>query len=292
MTPTSLLDPTFLRRLDALALAAKHAVVGAALAERRSRRRGSSIEFADYRPYIEGDDFRYIDWNLYGRLGRLYLKLFVAEEDLDVRIYVDTSASMGFGEPSKLFFGAQLAAALAYLGLRLGDRVSVQGFGADLEAGSEPSRGRGRIWRVFEYLAGLVAEGETDFGRAFGQSARGGRAAAFVISDFLSPSGYEEGLRACAGRNSQVTLLHVMTGAERNPEVYGDLALEDIETGARVEVTASGSVKRAYRTAFEAHARSIAQFGRRYGMTYVAAPVEEPLEQLILQSLRSTGVVT
>ena len=287
----SLLDAGFLKRLDRLALAAKHAVVGGALAERKSRRRGISIEFADYRPYTAGDDFRYIDWNMYGRLQRLYTKLFVAEEDLDVRVYVDRSASMDFGDPRKLFFASQIGAAIAYLGLRLGDRVAVQSFNTRADTSLEPSRGRARIWRVFEYLQGLEPGGETHFENSFKRPASIRRGAAFVVSDFLSPHGYEDGLRALAAVNSQVSILHVVTPEEIEPDHVGDLSLVDRETSNVVDITATARVRQIYHDTFDAHTAALSAFAHKYGMTYTLAITSTPLEELIFKSLRISGVI-
>lgn len=289
---SDLLDPAFLRRLDRLALVARRAVTGKSSAERRSKRKGTSVEFADFRNYVAGDDFRHIDWNLYGRLGQLFLRLFVAEEDLDVRIYVDRSTSMGFGAPSKLRYAAKIAAALAYLGLRRQDRVALSTFGETMDAGLPPNRGRGRIFRFFEHLDAVRPSGVTDFRTAFRRGLpRGRRGAAVVISDFLTPEGYTDGLRALAGATMQVALVQVAAPEEISPHRLGDLELVDVETGAKVPVTVTPRLLQSYRRTYAAFCEDLKDFARRFRMSYVHAPTDVPFERLVFDVLQEGGIV-
>ncbi len=287
-----LLDPVFLRRLDRLALVARRAVVGKASAERRSKRRGVSVEFADYRNYVPGDDFRHIDWNLYGRLGSLFLRLFVAEEDLDVRIYLDRSRSMAFGEPSKWDYARRLAAALAYVGLKRQDRVALWSFAGSLDPGLPPGRGPSRIFRVFDHLESIEPAGETDFAESFrGGLPRGRRGAAIVISDFLCAGGYEAGLRAIAGGSSQVALVQVAAPEEIHPARLGDLEIVDGESGAKVPVTLTPRLLEGYRRTYAAFCDELRVFAARYQMSYAHAPTDVPFERLVFDVLRQGGVL-
>lgn len=287
-----LLDPAFLKRLDRLAIVARRAVVGKASAERRSKRKGTSVEFADFRSYVAGDDFRHIDWNLYGRLGQLFLRLFVAEEDLDVRIYVDRSKSMLFGHPSKLEYAKRIAAALAYLGLRRQDRVALSTFGESMDPGLPPNRGHARIFRFFEYLESIEAAGVTDFRTTFRRGLpKGRRGAAVVISDFLTPEGFADGLKAVAGTSMQVALVQVAAPEEISPSRVGDLELVDVETGAKVPVTVTPRILQAYRRTYVAFCEDVRSFARRFQMSYVHAPTDVPFEKLIFDVLQQGGIV-
>ena len=293
MASSALLDPGFLKRLDRLALVARRAVVGRASAERRSKKRGVSVEFADFRNYVAGDDFRHIDWNLYGRLGSLFLRLFVAEEDLDVRIYIDRSKSM----EAKLMYARKLAAALAYLGLRRQDRVAVQSFGEEADPGLPSSRGQARIFRVFDYLEKIEAAGKTDFHATFRRGLpKGRRGAAIVISDFLAPGpdgrfAYESGLTALAGSSMQVALIQVASPEEISPVRLGDLELVDMETGAKMPVTVTPRVLQQYKRAYQGFCEDLKTFARRWQMTYAHAPTDVPFEKLVFDVLQQGGVV-
>ena len=287
---SALLDPAFLRRLDRLALVARRAVVGRSSAERRSKKRGASVEFADFRNYVPGDDFRHIDWNLYGRLGQLFLRLFVAEEDLDVRIYLDRSRSMGFG--GKLDYAKKIAAALAYLGLRRQDRVALASFGESMDPGLAPGRGQARIFRVFDHLDHIEARGVTDFREAFRQGLpRTGRGAVVLVSDFLTPEGYADGLKTLAGGALQVALVQVAAPEEVNPARLGDLELIDSETGAKVPVTVTPRLLSGYRRTYQEFCEGLRSFARRWQMSYAHAPADVPFEKLVFEVLRRGGVV-
>src|SRR6476469_2436228 len=147
-----LLPPTLLAQLERLELVSRKVFRGRMKGERKSRRKGQSVEFADFRNYVPGDDLRFIDWNLFARLDRLFLKLFLEEEDLHFYCLVDASRSMGFGEPSKLQFSKQLAAALGFIGLCRADRVKIEALGSSRSQPGPALRGRGSMWRMLEYL--------------------------------------------------------------------------------------------------------------------------------------------
>src|SRR6516162_5603569 len=161
-TETPLLDPEFLHKLEQLELVSRKIFVGRMKGERKSKRRGSSVEFADHRNYAVGDDLRHIDWNVYGRLNKLFLKLFLEEEDLHFYTLVDTSLSMDFGTPTKLHYAKQVAAALAFIGLVNHDRLVLETFSTGLDGGMPSVRGRSQMWRVVQYLDGLEASGSSN----------------------------------------------------------------------------------------------------------------------------------
>ena len=219
------------------------------------------MEFADYRTYVHGDDFRYLDWNLYGRLDRLFLKLYEEERELPVRIFLDSSESMTFGEPRKFDFARQVAAAVGYVALSGFDRVSVIPF-PDLAARAQSQetnpegtkvlpyeaaargalrsvRGKRSTMEYFRNLTSLTAGGTATLNESLRRGALEARQAgvAVVISDFLDPAGYEPGLTALVGRGFQVDLVQILALEELNPASYGDLKLVDSETGAIQEVT-------------------------------------------------------
>ncbi|HYV29060.1 MAG TPA: DUF58 domain-containing protein, partial [Candidatus Eisenbacteria bacterium] len=250
---SALLTPELLRRLEQFQLLATRRAKSSSKGERRSRARGQSVEFADHRSYVAGDDFRHLDWNLYGRLDRLFLKLYEEERELPVRIFLDASESMTFGEPRKFDFARQIAAAIGYVALCGFDRVSVipfpeiPGTGRALErvmesaarGGLRAVRGKKSSLQFFRNLAVLTASGPAGLNESLRRGALEARqaGAAIVLSDFLDPAGYEAGLTALVGRGFQVNAVQILAPDELAPVTFGDLRLVDSETGGTQEVT-------------------------------------------------------
>lgn len=286
-------EPDFLRSLERLALVSKRAYAGAMTGQKRSTKRGVSVEFADYRDYVPGDDLRYLDWNIYGRLDRLLLKLFVEEEDLRVCLLCDRSASMAFGEPSKFDHARRLTAALAYIGLTGLDRVEVGAFGGGLDRGLPPLRGAGNTARLFAYLESLEAAGDTALGEALGRFAHAHPRPGLcvVLSDFLDPAGYEAGLRALLARRFEVVAIQVLTAEELRPAVVGDLRLIDAETGEAREITVSDSLLRRYRERMAGYCDGLRSFCVQRGMSYLRTTTDEPVGHLVGSALRRLGLV-
>src|SRR5688500_8785418 len=240
----SLITPELLRRLEQFQLLAARRAKSSAKGERRSRARGQSVEFADYRNYVAGDDFRYLDWNLFGRLDKLFLKLYEEERELPVSIFLDGSESMTFGTPRKFDFARQVAAAIGYVALCGFDRVSVQVFPDALGEGAvrgalRSVRGRKSSMQFFQNLGQVTAQGSANLNEALRRGALMARRAgiAMVLSDFLDPAGYEPGLTALIGRGFQVSAVQILAPEEVNPGTFGDLKLIDAETGGIQEVT-------------------------------------------------------
>src|SRR5690349_684426 len=204
-----LLAPDFLARLEQLELVSRKIFQGRMKGERRSKRKGQSVEFADFRTYAVGDDLRFLDWNLFARLDRLFLRLFLEEEDLHVYLLIDNSLSMGFGNPTKLHFSKQVVAALGFIGLSNMDRVVVEAFNDRITQTTTPLRGRRSFWRLTSFLEGLEPAGPSDLTRslkAFSLKASG-KGVVVIMSDFMDKGGYEEGLRYLIARNMDVYVI-------------------------------------------------------------------------------------
>lgn len=293
LTAQQLFDSDFLKKLEMLSLAAKKAFRGTIKGEKRSTKRGTSVEFADFRAYSPGDDFRRVDWNVYGRLEKLFLKLFMEEEDLEIQILVDCSASVSFGEPKKIDFARRLAAALGYIGLTNLDRVGMALFSDRVRSVFPSVRGRPYIFQMFDFLSRVECEGQTHFNtclRDFAQRVpRAG--VAVVLSDFLVKDGYQSGLRGLLSRGFEVNVIQVLDRSEVEPNLVGDLKLVDAETGETKEVTISAGALRAYRAAVESYCAQLRQHCLTYGMNYIRATTDTPFEDLVLKSLRAAGVV-
>ncbi len=289
---TDIFDREFLGNLERLAIVTKRPFRGVLKGEKRSPKRGSSIEFADFREYVPGDDFRYIDWTLYGRLDRLYLKLYEEEEDLHFYVLLDVSRSMDFGSPGKFQTAQKLAAALAYIALTGLNRVQLAVFSDRLGARYGPKRGKGSIFPMFDFLANQEPIGpRSDVGRALREFALANRrpGVVCVISDFLFPEGYEPGLSALVGRGFEVGCIQILDRAEINPGMEGDLLLRDSETGEEREVTISPASLRRYKQDMEAYCEGLREWCLARRVNFLTAVTEVDFGDLVLRYLRQRG---
>lgn len=287
-------DGAFLQKLERLALLNRRPIPGPSAGPRRSPRRGSSVEFADFRDYSPGDDFRRIDWKALARLDRLFLRLYSAEEMTTVTLCLDHSASMSFGEPPKALTCARLAAVFSYVALHSFDRVAVAGWGEGADRYLPPMSGKGNVPQVWNYIAGLMdtPSGGTNMA-ALRQTMghRRQRGLAVVISDLLTDGDWRMGLRGLQAAGQEVHVIQVLSPDELNPTVRGDWKLRDAETGRDLEITISPRVLKRYAAELEAHTTAIREFCRRSGMTYLQLPSDVPLGDLMLRSLYRSGVV-
>ena len=289
---TPLFDEAFLRRLEQLELASRRLTAGRMKGERRSVRRGQSVEFADYRNYSHGDDLRQLDWNVYARLERLFIKLFVEEEDVTVHVLVDASRSMDFGEPNKLDFARRAAGALAYLGLASLDRVSVAFLGDGRATTLRPMRGKRRALELFRFLSEPRSERHTGLAAAAREYASKlrGTGPLLLLSDLMDP-GYLDALRDLAGTRCQLSVLHVLSPEELDPVVAPDARLVDNETGQGIEVTGDDDLVERYRARLADWQAEIGAFVSRRGGAYVAVPTDLDLADLLFDTLRRRRVV-
>ena len=287
-----LFDETFLRRLEQLELASRRLTAGRMKGERRSVRRGQSVEFADYRNYAAGDDLRQLDWNVYARLERLFIKLFVEEEDVTVHILVDASRSMDFGDPNKLDFARRAAGALGYIGLAGMDRLSVAFMGDGRTTALRPMRGKHRAFDLFTFLSAPRTERHTGLAAAAREYASRlrGIGPLVLISDLMDP-GYLDALRDLAGTRCQLSVIHVFAPEELDPVVPPDARLVDQETDAGIEVTGDDDLVDRYRTRLTEWQDEIATFVSRRGGAYVAVGSDLDLADLLFDVLRRRRVV-
>jgi uncharacterized protein (DUF58 family) len=290
----SLITPELLRRLEQFQLLAARRAKSSAKGERRSRARGQSVEFADYRNYVAGDDFRYLDWNLYGRLDKLFLKLYEEERELPVTIFLDASESMTFGTPRKFDFARQVAAAIGYVALCGFDRVSVHVFpdaaGESAVRGAlRAVRGRKSSLQFFQNLSQVNASGTASFNESLRRSARQ-TGVGVVLSDFLDPAGYEAGLTALIGRGFQVSAVQILAPEEVNPSAFGDLRLVDSETGAVQEVTFGKFRLKNYQQTVQKYIQRLREYCQSRGINFFTTTSEASLEKLLLKQLREAEV--
>lgn len=288
-----LFDEEMQRRLEVLALVARRIYRGRQRAERRTRKTGAGIEFADHREYTPGDDFRYLDLNVYQRTGRLLIRLFEEEEDLSVYVIVDTSRSMEMGDPPKLQYAKRIAAALSYVALANLDRVSVLGFSDQMQTRLAPTRGKNRIFKVFEFLRPLEASGETDLKTALrtfaAQNKR--RGVAILISDLYDPKSFEDGINQLRYAKFDPYVLHVIDPADARPPLHGDVRLVDHETGETREVTVTPRILEKFAKAHKRYQQEIEEFCGNKQVNYHALPTNVPFDEAVLRILREGGLL-
>ncbi|MHC4935490.1 MAG: DUF58 domain-containing protein [Planctomycetota bacterium] len=267
ITTGELFDPAFREAVGRLHLVARRVARGGRPAEQRSRDLGSGIEFRDFRPYSPGDDFRAIDWNIYRRLGRVFLRLFEELEDLPVYLAPDVSESAFLEEDPRARTGLRAAFALASIALNQHDRVGVFPFGADLSVALRPQSGRGRALRIAETLAGLEARGSTDFRTSFRRfSGLGLREGLLVvISDFFDPGGIEAIREALGPQRHRLLLVPLWRASDRDPDLTGDVELVDCETGESEDVSITAPILERVRVAHDAFHGELRDFARRRG---------------------------
>ena len=291
MSPQALFEPAFLKQLDRLVLLTRRRIVGQLQGDRRSPRHGASVEYADFKPYTPGDDFRQIDWNLYARLDRIFLKLFVAEEELTLHLLLDASASMDWGEPNKLEFASRLAGAMAYITLASMDRAQVYTFGGNGRR-LPAQRGRNGIAPVLRFLAQLQGGGKTSLTEAcrrYVQTARVG-GPLLLCSDLLDPQ-WQEALRILSSRPFEITVFHILAPDELNPPFEGDLKLMDVEGGAEIEVSADLDLLQRYVERVHSWRNDVETFCTTRGMNYIFIDTTMPLETLLLSVLRERQIL-
>ncbi len=285
---TDLLDPDFMARLDSLDVLSRKILQGKLQGERRSKRRGQSVEFADHRPYVVGDDLRFVDWNIYGRLDQLFLKLFLEEQDMTIHIAMDTSSSMRFGQPSKDVFMKKLTAALGYVSLVNNNRVTISSFADGISGQLQNMRGRNYLAQMAEFLLTTECNGVSRFESACRQLAAGriGTGIMIVLSDFLFKDGFDAGLRRLLGRQYDLYVIQVLCAQELSPELTGDLKLIDVEDADVAEITVSSALLKYYKRNLTGYCNELKDFCTRRGATYVLVNSADSVESLVLNYLR------
>ncbi|QDT06496.1 hypothetical protein K227x_49060 [Rubripirellula lacrimiformis] len=291
-TSSTLLSPELLGRLERMELVSRKVFRGRMKGERRSKRKGQSVEFADFRNYVAGDDLRLIDWNLYARLDQLFLKMFLEEEDLHFFALVDASESMNFGDPTKLHVAKQLAAALGYVGMCRADRVSVSVLGPEGRR-APVLRGRASLWKMLGYLDSVEAgqnvslyDGVKDFSLR-----TSGSGVCVLLTDLMDKSGYESALRMLIGRRMDVFVMHILSPEEIDPPLRGDRKLIDVEDGDAAEITINAHVLEKYKSTVQSFIAGAKQFCSRRSIVYIPVRTDVPVETIVTRYLRERGVV-
>ena len=288
-----ILTPELLAQLERLELVTRKIFRGRMKGERRSKRKGQSVEFADFRNYVAGDDLRLLDWNLYARLDKLIIKLFMEEEDLHFYTLIDASMSMDFGTPTKLEYAKQLAAALSFIGLVRGDRVRIETIGQPASYRGPVLRGRSNVWRMIKQLDETAPGENTSLAAGVKNFCirNPGKGIVLLISDLMDKEGYETALRYFVSNEMDCYVIHLLSQEELQPDVKGDLKLVDCEDADEAEVTISAPLLARYQQTLAAFTRGAQEFCTRRGIHYMLANNQLPVADLVGQHLRRRGLV-
>jgi uncharacterized protein (DUF58 family) len=288
-----ILEPDFIKRLERLSLLSKKIFAGKVQSLRRSTHKGHSAEFSDYRSYEQGDDLRYIDWNIYARLEKLLIKLFVAEEELSLNIIVDNSKSMCCPDDGKLLYAKKIAAALSYISLANLDRVGICAFSKSLSVKVFPSRGKKHFFTCAHYLNDMEEDSGTNINKALIDFANTMTVpgVVVVISDFFDPDGYENGLNYLLYKKFDVNVVQIVSPEENDINLIGDLRLTDIETEDFLDVTVTEKLSKMYLAEFEYLCENLQTFCLRRGITYLKTVTDTDFEELILKYFKVKRMV-
>ena len=291
-----LLGSSLMSSLDKLDIIARKIFSGKIQGERRSRRRGISVEFADYRQYAAGDDLRFIDWNVYARLDRLFMKIFLEEEELTLGIAIDASASMEFGNPNKFDFVRRLAMSLGYIALSSHNRVSLFSFNDQGVSRLTALRGSSRTRDMGQWLLDLIPHGGTAFTDACKviSTSRQGRGVLVVLSDCMTRDGVNQGLSYLVGGGWDVFVIQTLSPEEIDPVnagLEGDLRLEDAEDGSECEITVTTPLVAKYQDRLDQYCEAIRNQCTRIGAGNVRVPTDVDMEQLLVEYLRGRGLL-
>jgi len=291
-----LFDEEFLRQLELLQVIARRLLSGRQRAERKTRKTGSGIEFADHREYSPGDDIRNVDWGVYARLNQTLVRLFEEDQDLPLRLVIDVSDSMLTKGAHKLIYAQKIAAALGYVGLAGLDRVGMTVMSGKSHETLPAVRGKSRIFRIFDFLRKAPLGGPTDIyagcKRVAAQASLPG--VTVVLSDFYDIEGAFDGLNLLRFQKHEVVAIQIIDPLEANPVdtgVRGDVTLVDVEGDATREVTLSAAMLEAYAEAHERFCKTLENKCRKRGMPYFRAAIDEPFDELVLRIFRRGGVL-
>ncbi|MCM0650293.1 DUF58 domain-containing protein [Clostridium swellfunianum] len=287
-----LFDSEFFKILQNLNINIKKSANYGASGARKSRVKGTSVEFSDFREYVPGDDFRRIDWNAYGRFDKYFIKLFMEEREALINIFVDSSKSMSFGEPSKSALALRLAAAFSYIALNNLDRVCINSLKNKELKSIEALSGKLMLQRALSYLKDIEHEGTTDINASIVKKEFNSKGVSIILSDFFTDNGIEETVRYLTYKKQEVILIHILSPEELEPNYFGQVKLVDSETREDRNIILNPSIMKAYKKQLTTFKNSLKESAAKYGASYIEASSEESIDKIILEKFTRNGVVS
>ncbi len=287
---SELFDKEFFQKLNRLKLAMNIRIDKGMSGARKSSAKGSSVEFSDFREYIPGDDIRRIDWNVYGRLDKLFIKQFMEEKEAFYHIFVDSSASMNFGEKKKSDMALKLAAVFVWLVQKQLDRVEILTLSDGRLDRTSPITGRSSFARMLDELEKVSFSGTTGINEAISRAKINGRGVTIIISDFLDPEGIDEAIKFLTFKRQEVMLLQVLAHEEIEFDEEGTFAIKDMETSDEVRVTMSRQTIKNYQKTLESHNQKIQRLAKKYGCAYMQITSDEDIEKVVFETMKQKGI--
>lgn len=279
---SQLFDSTFIQKIQQLSINARFTLDSNSAGNRKSRSKGSSVEFSDFREYTPGDDFRRVDWNAYGRFEKLFIKLFMEEREAPVTIFVDVSKSMDWGEPNKSIASRRLAAALAYISLANFDKVSVICINDTIQQMCRDMRGKNSFHRVINMLENIQYSGESDIKRAIEiYQINSGRGITVIVSDFFTEGSFNEMIKLLAYKKQAVYICHILSPQEERPSISESVKLVDSETGKTADITVTPALLNAYSRELEKFKNQIKQTCIKWGAYCFSFTSETAFEEMV-----------
>jgi uncharacterized protein (DUF58 family) len=284
-------DADFLKKLESIAINARMAMSEGGAGSRKSRAKGSSVEFSDFREYTPGDDFRRIDWNAYGRFDRLFVKLFMEEREAVVNIFIDGSKSMDFGEPKKSILSLKIAGVLSFLALNNLDRICINSMSGKALSCSSIITGRSMFDKCISFLENMDFAGSTNINECIKRKEFKGRGISVIISDYFTQGGIEDALKYLLYKKQETILIHTLSRDEASPELEGQIRVVDSETGDIRDVSITPFFLKQYDKYFNRFVSGIKEYCNRVGASYVRVLSEEPIEKIVMEDMAGVGII-
>jgi uncharacterized protein (DUF58 family) len=284
-------DGEFFKKLENISINARMAVSEGAAGGRRSKAKGSSVEFADFREYAPGDDFRRVDWNAYGRFDRLFLKLFMEEREAFLNIFIDCSKSMDYGEQNKAVMALRLAGVLSYLALNNLDRVCINKVVGKEIIPSPSYMGKSMFQRTLSFLESSSFEGHTSLSEALKRKDLKSRGISIVLSDFFTKGSLEELIKYLAYKKQHIILIQVLSEEELNPEFGGQVRLVDSETKEEINLTITPKLMKLYETKLKSMETGMKEWAKRYGAVFFQVSSSEELQKVVFEKFGREGII-
>lgn len=284
-------DAEFMKKLDAIVINTRMMMNTGTGGNRKSRSKGSSVEFSDFREYVPGDDFRRIDWNAFGRFDKLFVKLFMEEREAMVNIFIDGSRSMHFGEPKKSLAALRLSGVLAYLSLNNLDRVCLNSLNGAFVKQSPAFSGRGMFQHCVDFLENLRFESVTDLNSGIKKKDFNGSGVSIVLSDFFNPGGIEDAVKYLLYKKQEVILVHILAPEELNPDIEGQIRLLDSETDEARDISVTPALLKQYDKALNSFINNIREFCTRMGVAYIQISTAESIEKIVFEEFTGAGIL-
>ncbi len=284
-------DTEFLKKLDTIAINVRMLMSEGGGGNRKSRSKGSSVEFSDFREYAIGDDFRRIDWNAYGRFDKLFVKLFMEEQEALINIFVDSSKSMSYGIPKKSELSLKLAGILSFLALNNLDRVCINSISSEAIKQSTAVTGRSMFDRCITFLENINFAGATDINSCIKKKDFRSRGMSVIISDFFTSGGIEDAVKYLLYKKQDVFLIHVLSPEELKPELEGQVRLLDSETGKVMDVAITPALLRQYQAKLSEFNNQIREFCSKLGASYIQVSSADSIEKIVFEQFTEAGVI-